>query len=164
MLSKILKKSDCASCRFCCSFRRQSLWEVPLFDRETKESLEKKFPNVRFVPAEKNSFIADISDEYKTDDPDEEVACPFLDSEKGCILSDKEKPFDCKIWPLRVIRKSSSEKKFVALDPVCPAINKLPFSEIQTLVKSELGEKILSYALSHPDIVKDWRSGFIEIE
>lgn len=43
MLSKILKKSDCASCRFCCSFRRQSLWETPLFDLETKERLEKNF-------------------------------------------------------------------------------------------------------------------------
>lgn len=164
MLSKILKKSDCASCRFCCSFRRQSLWEVPLFDKETKEHLEKKFPHVHFVPAGKNSFTADISDGYKTDDPEEEAACPFLSTETGCVLSENEKPFDCKIWPLRAVKKSSSEKIFVALDPVCPAISRLPFSEIQALVKSGLGEKIHFYASEHPDIVKDWRDEFVEAE
>ncbi|WP_296090777.1 hypothetical protein [uncultured Treponema sp.] len=164
MLSKILKKSDCASCRFCCSFRRQSLWETPLFDREAKERLEKKFPLARFRSVGKNSFTIDLSRNYKTDAPDEEAACPFLDSEKGCVLSEEEKPFDCKIWPLRAVRKSSGGKIFVALTTTCPSVNRLPFSEVQSLVKSALGEKILSYASSHPDIVKDWREKFVEVE
>lgn len=164
MLSKILKKSDCALCRFCCSFRRQSLWETPLFDRETKEHLERKFPLARFRPAGENSFTVDLSGGYRTDDPDEESACPFLDSEKGCVLSDEEKPFDCKIWPLRAVRKVSGGKIFVALTTTCPAVNRLPFSEVQSLVKSGLGEKILSYASANPDIVKDWRGGFVEVE
>ena len=34
MLSSILSKSDCAECKFCCSFRRQSLWETPVFYEE----------------------------------------------------------------------------------------------------------------------------------
>lgn len=164
MLSKILKKSDCASCRFCCSFRRKSLWETPLFDCETKERLEKKFPLARFRPVGKNSFTIDLSEGYKTDEPEEEAACPFLNSEKGCVLSEEEKPFDCKIWPLRAVRKSSGGKIFVALTKTCPAVNRLPFSEVQSLVKSGLGEKILSYALSHPDIVKDWREKFVKVE
>ena len=43
MLSKVLKKSTCADCRFCCSFRRCSLWETPLFPKETMEKLEKEY-------------------------------------------------------------------------------------------------------------------------
>ncbi len=161
MLSKILKKSDCASCRFCCSFRRQSLWETPLFDRETKEHLEKKFPLASFRPAGENSFTPDLSGGYRTDEPDEEAACPFLDSEKGCVLSDEEKPFDCKIWPLRAVRKSAGVKNFVALTTTCPALNRLPFSEVQSLVKSGLGGKIHSYASATPDRVQDWRGGLV---
>ena len=42
MLSKVLKKETCAECRFCCSFRRCSLWETPLFPKEVMDSLEKK--------------------------------------------------------------------------------------------------------------------------
>ena len=41
MLSSILKKESCAACRFCCAFRRQSLWEVPIFTKENKEAIEK---------------------------------------------------------------------------------------------------------------------------
>ena len=39
MLSKVLKKETCAECRFCCSFRRCSLWETPLFPKEVMDSL-----------------------------------------------------------------------------------------------------------------------------
>ena len=39
MLSSILSKKQCAACKFCCSFRRQSLWETPLFPPEVAEKL-----------------------------------------------------------------------------------------------------------------------------
>ena len=42
MLSKILKKSTCASCKFCCVFSRKSLWEVPNFPIEKLEELKNK--------------------------------------------------------------------------------------------------------------------------
>ena len=92
------------------------------------------------------------------------MVTPPLHRKIGCVLSAEEKPFDCKIWPLRAVRKSSGGKMFVALTTTCPAVNRLPFSEVQSLVKSGLGGKIISYASSHPDIVKDWRGGFVEIE
>ena len=52
MLSKVLEKSTCAECRFCCSFRRCSLWETPLFPKETIARLEKEYkgtnPDMKF--------------------------------------------------------------------------------------------------------------------
>ena len=45
MLSKVLKKETCADCKFCCSFRRQSLWETPLFPVDIVEKLKKKNDN-----------------------------------------------------------------------------------------------------------------------
>ena len=39
MLSKVLSKESCAECRFCCSFRRCSLWETPLFPKDECEKL-----------------------------------------------------------------------------------------------------------------------------
>ena len=41
MLSKVLSKETCAKCRFCCSFRRCSLWETPLFPKNECEKLSK---------------------------------------------------------------------------------------------------------------------------
>ena len=86
MLSPILKKSTCATCKFCCSFRRQSLWETPVFSKETTAKLKELFPNAKFRPAEKQSMTIDLSMLYKTNNPDEEVPCPFLDSSNGCVL------------------------------------------------------------------------------
>lgn len=206
MLSKILKKSDCAACRFCCSFRRQSLWETPVFDAETVEKLRKLYPHAKFRNEGAVSFTFDISDQYKTSLSDEEAPCPFLDAEKGCVLPPELKPFDCTIWPFRAVRlsgvSSSREEAHsvsggratsvldggytsvlggvqpecgdttasaceeppasskngqiaVALTPTCPAINSVPRRQITELLDSGLGETILAYAETHPDIIKE---------
>ena len=160
MLSKILKKSDCASCRFCCSFRRQSLWETPVFDKKTKELLEKKYKNAKFTPIGKSSFTINLLDLYKTQNPEEEVSCPFLDSKNGCSLCEQEKPFDCKIWPLRVIKKSSGNENAIVLMNTCPSVNKIPLSDLKEFVKADLAKKIFDYAKAHPDIVKDFSKDF----
>lgn len=160
LLSPILKQTDCASCKFCCSFRRQSLWETPIFDSDTKQKLQEVFPDARFRPAGKSgkSWSFDISQNYKTSDPNEEAVCPFLHSQNGCALPPELKPLDCKIWPLRVVCLPDTKKRVIALTPTCPAINKVLPQKIIELLKSGLGQKILEYADSHPDIIKDYSS------
>ena len=71
MLSPILAKSTCATCKFCCSFRRQSLWETPIFNEETKKKLEKLYPDAKFrtAGASGKSYTFDISNSYKTTNP-----------------------------------------------------------------------------------------------
>ena len=156
MLSSILAKSDCAACKFCCSFRRQSLWETPIFDKTTMERLSELFPNAKFRAAGPSgkSYTFDISDNYKTQDPEEEALCPFLDPAKGCTLPPDLKPFDCKIWPLRAVRQTDNTIA-VALTPTCPAINKVPIEQVCELAASGLGQQILDYSASNPDIIKE---------
>ena len=102
MLSRVLSRSSCAACKFCCSFRRQSLWETPLFPPEVVEKLSK--PNEYGVVGEfRNGQI--VLGPYLTAASEEEVQCTFLDPEKGCILKGEDKPFDCSIWPLRIMDK-----------------------------------------------------------
>ena len=157
MLKSILSSEDCASCRFCCSFRRQSLWETPLFDKAAKENLEKKYPEAKFKSAGKESFTLDLIHLYKTEDSEEEAPCPFL-SENGCVLNSEEKPFDCSIWPLRATKIDG--KVHVMLENTCPAVNKQPVQNVEKLVKSGLGEKIIAYAEKNPDMIKEFRKDF----
>ena len=141
MLSKVLEKSTCAKCKFCCSFRRCSLWETPLFPENTVEKLESR-----------GSYQFDMNDE------NEEVPCFFLDPDKGCTLSYEDKPFDCKIWPLRIMKKD--DEYVIALTPTCPSIGKEPSDELQKLVDDGLGDIIYDYAKTHPFIIKDYKEGF----
>ena len=155
MLSPILSKKRCAACKFCCSFRRQSLWETPLFPPEVVEKLSK--PNEYDVVGEfRDGQI--ILGGYITTDPKEEVPCTFLDPERGCILKPEDKPFDCSIWPLRIMNKNG--ELVIALTPTCPSIGATPSPELIELVKNGLGEKILAYAKAHPEIIKEYRAGF----
>ena len=157
MLKSILSGKDCAACRFCCSFRRQSLWETPLFDKKTKEKLEKKFPEARFKKSGTESFTVDLLHLYKTNDSEEEAKCPFL-GENGCKLSSEEKPFDCSIWPLRACKADGKVR--VMLENTCPAINRQPLENVENLVKAGLGQKIISYAEKNPDSIKEIKPGF----
>ena len=152
MLSAILDKSTCATCKFCCSFRRTSLWETPIFPAADLEKLQALNPQARFRQAGKDSYTFDLTASYKTTDAAEEAPCPFLDPSSGCTLPPELKPFECKIWPLRAVR--TQESISVALTPTCPAINKVPPEQVRELVTSGLGQQILDYAGSHPDIIK----------
>ncbi|SOE57386.1 hypothetical protein SAMN05720781_1258 [Fibrobacter sp. UWT3] len=155
MLSRVLSRSSCAACKFCCSFRRQSLWETPLFPPEVAEKLSK--PNEYGVVGEfRNGQI--VLGGYKTADPEEEVPCTFLDPHKGCILKSEDKPFDCSIWPLRIMRKD--DELVIALTPTCPSIGAVPSQALVNLVQDGLGDKIFEYAKMHPEIIKEYREGF----
>ena len=155
MLSRILSRETCAACKFCCSFRRQSLWETPLFPPEVVEKLSK--PNEYGVVGEfRDGQI--VLGGYRTDDPEEEVPCTFLDPQKGCILKGEDKPFDCSIWPLRIMDKGG--KLVIALTPTCPSIGATPDKALMDLVQGGLGEQIFEYAKTHPYIVKEYREGF----
>ena len=162
MLSGILKKEDCAVCRFCCSFRRTSLWETPVFTKENIDaikadpSLDDSVLNV--IKKDGYCFAKyDFSGKYKTDDVSEEAPCPYL-GENGCILSDDEKPWDCKIWPLRVMNKDG--ETVVALTPTCPSINRLDFECVKEFVNANLIKDITEYANVHPFLIKEYRSDF----
>jgi Fe-S-cluster containining protein len=181
MLGKVLKKETCAKCKFCCSFRRCSLWETPLFPMETVEKLadsdssensisgkmgedklsqtEKKIEFIRQTVGGAACGQMDLNYKYKTDDPQEEAACEFLDPQKGCTLSADDKPFDCKIWPLRIMRKDG--RLVIALTPTCPAINEVGEQRMRELVHDGLGTTIRDYAAAHPFIIKDYKDGFL---
>ena len=156
MLSSILAKSDCAACKFCCSFRRTSLWETPVFPAADLDQMQALNPDAKFRPAgtSGNSYTFDLRSSYHTEDPAEEAPCPFLDPARGCTLPQDLKPFECKIWPLRAVRTKDNTLA-VALTPTCPAINKVPLDRVCDLAASGLGQQILDYATDHPDIIKE---------
>ncbi len=155
MLSKILSRDACAECRFCCSFRRCSLWETPLFFEEEKKRLEDR----GYAFLQKQGYgLMDLMPLYKTDDSEEEAACFFLDPKKGCTLEEELKPFDCKIWPLRLMKRQGNI--VLALTPSCPAVNQLPLEELKRFVREGLAQHIYEYGQKHPQMMKEYREGF----
>lgn len=158
MLHKVLDPGACAKCGFCCSFRRQSLWELPELDPDfAKEHVrDVNGDRIDYIFMEKNGVkyaVTDLTGKYVTDDENEEAKCPFLSEESGCILTD-DKPFDCRIWPLRAVRKPDGGFG-IAIAMTCPEMNKVPEDKIMELLDEGLAEKIYEHASVHPEMVKE---------
>ncbi|MCR4790902.1 MAG: hypothetical protein K5839_07485 [Treponemataceae bacterium] len=161
MLTKILSKESCACCKFCCSFRKSSLWETPTFTRSEKEKLESKYECI-FKPLKDEIFTLNLSDVYCTSNPQEEAACFFLDKNKGCQLNDDEKPFDCKIWPFRVMEEKNSI--FVTIAKTCPSIQKINDDVIFNFYKNELKALILKRLEENKGMIHPMNANYKKIE
>ena len=156
MLSKILSKSHCASCKFCCSFKRESLWELPTFHISSLSEISKSFPDVVFKKLSDDIFTLDFSHLYLTKNPSEEVPCPFLNKKKGCVLSDDLKPFDCKIWPFRIMKKDNNLG--FAISKSCPSLQNFSFDELYKFFKENLLESVKKYISNNENSIKEYNN------
>lgn len=152
MLSKLLSKDECAKCRICCTFDDDDIWETPVIYNEFADQV-----------ANTGAKLLD-KEEYKLfslskEDGDELYYCTALDKQKGCKLSNEAKPFDCKIWPFRVMKLKGLNRLVITLSPVCPIVKIRPLESIlETL--DEIKEDIFKEARLHPFMVKDYIDGY----
>lgn len=151
MLKNILSPADCADCRICCVFDRYDLWETPTIPSEMKESLEELNPSLKFIKKGK-SYIFRMS-------PDDEglYYCPML-TETGCSLRDS-KPFECKIWPYRIMNFNGS--LVIGVASICPTMYNKRLSElVRELKENNLAERIFEAAKKCPDMIKPYSESY----
>jgi hypothetical protein rflaF_19848 len=151
MLKKILSGDSCAKCRLCCVFDKDDIWETPIFTEEIRQRIQSVKPDTKFVP--KDGGYTFLTKELKND---ELFSCPAL-TENGCMLGD-DKPFDCRIWPYRIMEIGG--KRAIAVASICEEMYNRPLSQLTEFLKKDLAETIFRYADSHPEIVKPYCSGY----
>lgn len=152
MLKKLLSSDECAKCKICCSFDSYDLWETPVITRDKANQIMQDFkPDQDFVKKD-DHFLLKMKKEPEVD----LYYCSLLDHEKGCILG-SEKPFDCRIWPFRIM--ALNDTKVITLSPICPVVSKRPIEEIMK-VCAEISDEIFAEAKEHPEYVKPYLSGY----
>lgn len=154
MLGKILSKSSCARCRICCVFDKYDVWETPVITGELREKISGKFPRLKFV-SKGDAFIFNMEDSW--DEGEELFYCPALDRERGCTLGEL-KPFDCKVWPYRIMRLG--ESLVISIASICPEMFSRPLSELVSLLDEGLAEKIFAQAEKCPEMIKPYEQGY----
>lgn len=153
MLSKLLSKDECANCRICCTFDDDDIWETPVIYNDLAEKTS-AYVGIKLL--DKGSYkLFSLSKK----EGDELYYCTALDKQKGCRLSKETKPFDCKIWPFRVMKLKGLDRLVITLSPVCPVVKTKPLESIlQTLDK--IKDEIFKEAEAYPFIVKDYIDGY----
>ena len=126
MLRKILSPETCAACRLCCGFDCTDTWEFPVLPQETVEAMHRMGASPKLVPAgEEQTFAAPpLRDE-------ELFFCPML-CETGCTMG-AEKPFDCKVWPFRMMRDLTGNVR-VAVAGYCSGMERYTDEQLETFL------------------------------
>ncbi len=149
MLKKILSPETCGKCRVCCVFDKDDIWEIPLISEELHTRIVQKRPELKMTGRGKSSYVFDM--EFKDNGL---TYCPAL-SETGCTLGDN-KPFDCRIWPLRAMKKG--DDIVITISPVCESVN--PDDKNVKALAEELAPIIFDEADKNPDIIKEYIEGY----
>ncbi len=146
MLKEILSREICAECRQCCIFDHYDFWETPVLSEENCRNILAFQPDAEFISKGRESFIFRVQEL----DQNDQFTCPLLDPERGCLL-DEDKPFDCAVFPFRVMELN--HRRAIALFPLCKAVTERPLSELLGFLKTNLADTIFGYAAAHPDVV-----------
>ena len=83
-------------------------------------------------------------------------ACPAL-SENGCILGD-EKPFDCRIWPFRVMELDGC--RIIAVSSLCIDVHSQSHDSLRAFLKEGLAAEIFAYADKFPEAVHEYYDNY----
>lgn len=155
MLKNILSGSSCAKCRICCVFDKYDIWETPVVTEEVYNTVCEKFPEVKFISKGENRLFRMEPEEVNGE---ELYYCPVLDKNTGCRLGD-EKPFDCRIWPYRIMELGG--RLVISIASICPEMYKKPLNLlVEELERNGLGDAIFAEAEKNPGIVKPYQEGY----
>lgn len=149
MLTKLLSRETCADCRLCCVFDHYDVWETPVLSQELRDKAEELLPHAEFVSKGECSYLFRI----RAFDEDDLFRCPLLDQSKGCMLG-TEKPFDCQIWPFRIMELDG--RQAITIAPICDAMMAQPIGTLLSFLKEGLADTIFAYAAENPDVVKPY--------
>lgn len=154
MLKKILSPKTCADCRICCKFDCTDTWELPVISDETAARVKELCPETEFI-------ITGNELTFKSPNlhGDELFQCPAL-TENGCGLKAEDKPFDCKIWPFRIMR-DENESIVITVSELCIGMKNFSADYLRKfLIEENLDTLIFDYAASYPSHIKPMQEGY----
>lgn len=151
MLSGLLEKTQCAECRFCCVFDKEDFWEMPSLLPSTAKEILKINPKV-VLRHYNGSYLFDISNIINN-----LYHCPAL-SENGCSLDDNLKPFECSIWPFRVMDFKGEIVLTICKD--CEGLKGTSQKIIDDFANSKVRKVALDYVKKYPQAIKPYHENY----
>lgn len=151
MLSGLLEKHQCAECRFCCIFDKHDFWEMPSLLESTAKEIFKINPN---------TILNRVGDVYTFDSKniaEELYPCPAL-TDMGCGLSNEYKPFECSIWPFRVMNLNGELVLAICID--CLSLKDIPNNVVDSFANKNIRKIALKYAEKYPEMVKPYHDNY----
>lgn len=150
MLTHLFSPATCAQCRLCCNFCQRSAWETPFLEPDLATQLEAKAVPLTTRPNGSKS----IALHFTTCDPEENRNCPLLDTSTGCTLPREQRPFECRVWPIRLMH-DEQHQLCIACYKNCPALTHPDaWQKLIDYATGELLPTLLDYAKRFPESIR----------
>lgn len=166
MLTAIFSPSQCASCKLCCNFHRSSAWETPFLEPELIRKLPELTSQLQLFHVElqkRPDGSSTFKLPFQTTSADETANCPMLDTGSGCRLPREQRPFECRIWPLRVMRLDSGATVLGCYD-ACPALDTATAGKLADYAHHTLRKTIIEHAKKFPQTIRPYDSHYRILE
>ncbi len=154
MLTSLLPPSVCASCRLCCNFFPESVWETPALEATVVAHLREM--GIDLAPRPEGGET--IALQFAPECPQKAADCPLLDKSAGCRLPRAERPLECRLWPLRLMRDERG-RIVLACYSACPGLAEVPPSALLALAES-LRPILLERAASCPESIRPLHANY----
>ncbi len=151
MLSGLLEKHQCADCRYCCVFDRLDFWEMPSLLEPTAKAILNMNADVSL---NRQGSVYTFDDKNLTE---ELYPCPAL-TDKGCGLPSELKPFECSIWPFRVMEYCGDMVLAVCTD--CESLKDVSVQVVDNFANSKVRAVAFDYAKKYPQMVKPYHGNY----
>ncbi len=131
MLTSLLPPEVCASCRLCCNFLPESLWERPALEEECAAHLRSLQVPLEQRPegGETIALKADSEQQEKAAD------CPLLDRSCGCRIPRALRPLECRLWPIRLMRDEAGHV-LVTCYNACPGLASVSHEKLSNFARA----------------------------
>lgn len=147
MLNELISREDCANCRICCKFEQDELIDAPVFNKEQTEYIKNNInSDIEFIDANGLYQIKLVNYENK-------YKCPLL-SNKGCLLPNEYRPFDCESWPFYVMKKDNMFVITKSND--CPVFNRIDDSKLISYIENKFLTIAKWVVKNNPQVVTEY--------
>lgn len=147
MLSELISREDCANCKICCKFESDELIDAPVFNKEQMEYIINNInSNIEFIDKKGLHQIKLVN--YKN-----KYKCPLL-SDKGCLLPNEYRPFDCESWPFYVMKKN--DEFVITKSNDCPIFNKINDSKLIAYIENKFLSIAKEIVNTSPELVTEY--------
>lgn len=147
MLNELISREDCANCRICCKFEPDELIDAPVFNIEQMEYIKNNINNdIEFK--EKNGLY-----QIKLVNYEKKYKCPLL-SNKGCLLPNEYRPFDCESWPFYVMKKDNMF--VITKSDDCPVFNRNDDNKLISYIENNFLQIAKEIVKTSPELVTEY--------
>lgn len=171
-MQQIIKHEQCQRCRECCRFRENRQYFAPVFTGEERDAVQAAAPHIltQFIPIAPDLYQIQLV-RAKVDDGVYPYVCPYLDEDAYACSVYEVRPFDCRIWPMIVMRIRETGKIMLGhfTGGVCLGLKEVPEADF-ALYKEQFTqyartEKFVAFLKAHPRLIWDHQAedGYVTV-